>query len=33
MTGTNHTMVYYVAVHDAGRSALLAGPYSAEAEA
>jgi hypothetical protein len=29
----SHEMFYYVAVHDAGRSALLAGPYANEAEA
>ncbi len=33
MTSTEPTMFYYVAVHDAGRSALLAGPYATEAAA
>ncbi len=27
------TMFYYVAIHDAGRSALLAGPYASETDA
>jgi hypothetical protein len=26
-------VLYYIAIHDAGRSALIAGPYGAEAEA
>jgi len=26
-------MLYYIAIHDAGRSALIAGPYATEHEA
>ena len=26
-------MLYYIAIHDAGRSALIAGPYATEREA